>query len=89
MSTNVRIRGRALQAIRARHRRDNPLCVMCLAKGIVRAWTQLDHIVPIEDGGADSDDNRQGLCDECHDLKTAQDMGYIVKPVIGADGWPL
>ena len=89
MSTNLRIRGRALQRIRERHRQEHPLCVWCQKQGRVRAWTQLDHIVPMDAGGADDDDNRQGLCDECHELKTAQDMGYIVRPVIGKDGWPL
>jgi 5-methylcytosine-specific restriction protein A len=88
MSTNTRIRGRALQAIRARHRSHNPLCAMCQAKGIVRAWTELDHVEPMEDGGADSDENRQGLCVECHRLKTAIQRGYTQQPRIGADGWP-
>jgi 5-methylcytosine-specific restriction protein A len=88
MSTNVRIRGRHLQAIRARHRSENPLCAMCQAKGIVRAWTELDHIVPMEQGGSDSAHNRQGLCAECHRLKTAIDMAYTLKPTIGVDGWP-
>lgn len=89
VSTNTRIRGRALQAIRTRHRRANPFCEHCQTQGRYRPWTQLDHIVPIDAGGKDDDDNRQGLCDECHDAKTRDDMGYLPpKPTIGADGWP-
>ena len=89
MSTNVRIRGRELQRIRTRYQHANPLCVLCQAKGIVRAWTELDHIVPLGPaGGADTDDNRQGLCALCHDLKTRLEMGYRERVSIGADGWP-
>ena len=60
--------------VRARWRKSRPLCVSCEAKGIVRLWTQLDHIVPLFKGGADDDSNRQGLCDECHAAKTGKDM---------------
>ncbi len=65
---------------------------MCLAKGRPRAATQLDHIVALDNGGKDFDedpDNAQGLCDECHKVKTAKDMGYTRRPTIGADGWPI
>lgn len=79
MSTNERIRGRQLQAIRADHFRLHPLCVWCKRDGRTRAATQLDHIVPIFKGGADIPSNRQGLCDSCHALKTAQDLGYSAK----------
>lgn len=89
MSTNKRIRGRELQAIRGRHYRRDPLCVRCRELGIVKLWTQLDHIIPVEDGGPDTDENRQGLCVEHHREKTAKDQGYRLKPVIGLDGYPL
>lgn len=65
-----RIRGRALQGIRRRHFEQQPLCVRCKSKGRVVAATQVDHAKPLWDGGADTDDNRQGLCDACHDAKT-------------------
>ena len=90
MSTNKRQRGRKLQAIRLRHFRDNPLCVMCEAQGRVRIWTILDHIIPVYKDGPDTPDNKQGLCDECNRIKTAQDMGYEHRPKVttGPDGWP-
>lgn len=72
-----RIRGRQLQAIRARVLSANPLCVACQAKGISTAATQVDHIAALGLGGSDDandDTNRQGLCDECHAAKTAEDM---------------
>lgn len=83
-----RIRGRRLQAIRSRLLRANPLCVMCSARGIYRAATQVDHVVALANGGADDDSNRQGLCDDCHAVKTAHDLGYSVKGC-AVDGSPI
>lgn len=71
-----RIRGAALQAIRERRFRENPLCVGCQAKDppVRRVWTELDHKVPLHLGGAETDANRQGLCAECHEEKTAREQ---------------
>lgn len=43
-----------------------------------RASTQADHIKPIAEGGANTLDNGQGLCDPCHDAKTRREAqrGY-------------
>ena len=87
-----RIRGRQLQAIREEHFRMRPLCVRCRAQGHVALATQLDHIVALVNGGVDSFDpfeNRQGLCDPCHLIKTAEDLGHAQRPTIGADGYPV
>jgi 5-methylcytosine-specific restriction protein A len=83
-----RIRGRKRVAIRAAVLSANPLCVMCEAKGRPEPATQVDHIIALVNGGTESDDNRQGLCDACHRDKTASDLGHRRKPQIGADGWP-
>lgn len=84
-----RIRGRRLQRIRADHFRLHPLCVRCVERGIVRAATQLDHRVALVNGGTDTPDNRQGLCDDCHETKTREDLGQRIRPSIGVDGWPV
>lgn len=86
-----RIRGRALQRIRAEHFSRHPLCVVCHAAGRLEVATELDHIVPLFMGGADVDANRQGLCASCHAQKTARDLGHEYRPRvrIGADGWPV
>jgi 5-methylcytosine-specific restriction protein A len=89
MSTNKRIRGRKLQEIRQAHFRMQPLCVQCLKLGRTSVATQLDHIVALVNGGQDVADNRQGLCDACHDLKTAQDLARIAPRRIGLDGFPV
>ena len=52
----------------------NPLCVMCEAKGLVTAATELDHIVPLCKGGPDTTENCQPLCTACHKQKTLGDI---------------
>ncbi len=50
----------------------DPLCVLCLRKGIVVPSTEADHI----DGNNRnlSYDNGQGLCKGCHSAKTAREQ---------------
>lgn len=55
-------------------RLKNPLCIECLANGIVRKADVVDHIVELKD---DWDkrldwDNLQSLCHEHHNIKTAK-----------------
>lgn len=83
-----RLRGRAAVARRKRFFDDNPLCVHCRARGVVRIWTQLDHIIALDNGGEDVDSNLQGLCDECHQIKTAKDMGFVQRDGADASGLP-
>lgn len=61
-----RLRGAVLAA--------EPRCVRCLAAGRVRLATEVDHIVPLDQGGARLDpENLQPLCHSCHVQKTAED----------------
>lgn len=83
-----RIRGRRLQAIRERVLTGNPLCVACEAAGRVTAATQVDHIVALANHGADEETNLQGLCDECHRIKTAADLGYTLQSGCDDSGNP-
>lgn len=54
------------------HLAAHPLCVMCEAAGVVRAAAEVDHVVPIEQGGDIwSGDNLQALCKPHHSAKTA------------------
>ena len=46
---------------------EQPICAHCGQ----RVAQVLDHIVPLADGGTDTPENRQGLCVECHTVKTA------------------
>ena len=83
-----RIRGRALQTLRHRLLSDDPLCVMCKARGLARRATELDHIVALANGGGNEEENLQGLCSECHEVKTLADLGHKQRMEIGEDGWP-
>lgn len=47
-----------------------PLCAECKRQGRVALATQRDHIVPLEEGGADDSTNEQGLCHDCHEAKS-------------------
>ena len=69
----------------------NPLCVRCAEQGRVTLWQELDHTVAMNNDGPDTDDNRQGLCRECHRIKTAEDFGRAAREQIsiGSDGWPV
>ena len=65
-----------MQAIRKHVLAASPLCVMCKASGRVTLATEVDHIVALVNGGEDGPRNMQGLCQPCHQSKTAQDCGY-------------
>lgn len=58
-------------------------CSVALRRG------EVDHIIPLKDGGTEDDSNCQLLCTDCHLVKTRKDMGYKAKPAIGLDGIPL
>jgi 5-methylcytosine-specific restriction endonuclease McrA len=97
---SARLRGGALQRHREEYFRLHPLCERCFAKEprVLTLAVVLDHRVALSNGGPDFDEpggeaNKQGLCNECHVLKTREDVGYrLDKPVarrIGLDGWPV
>ena len=74
-TTRKRIRGTTLQNIRKAHFARFPLCVRCLAMTPPRTTlaVELDHVIPLHQGGIDSLDpfeNRAGLCAECHLAKS-------------------
>lgn len=80
-----RMTGRALQERRLRLWSSNPHCVGCGALTVFPYGFELDHKVPLFQGGADTDENCQILCvyqDElgrkagCHATKTAVDLGF-------------
>lgn len=51
-------------------KRDGGICQACLP-GAVHAGTEVDHIVPKEEGGTDDDANLRTICSAAHKLKTA------------------
>ena len=55
----------------------NPLCAECQGRGILKAATVVDHVIPHKgDSGLFWDEsNWQALCKRCHDKKTARSDG--------------
>ncbi len=54
---------------------DQPYCVGYEGVQCYQPSAEVDHIVPIEDGGEPYDrDNLQGLCKACHSKKTFDDV---------------
>ena len=53
----------------------DPLCVECAKHGVVEASTHVDHITPLAQGGTNEMSNLQGLCETCHNKKTATHDG--------------
>lgn len=68
-----RIRGRALQHLRAKLFARQPWCVLCLKAG---RWTRpsiRDHTIPLAEGGRDDATNEQAICAECNRDKTREE----------------
>lgn len=76
MSVTPRLRGRAAVTQRDRRLDLFPLCAHCLLEGITKATDEIDHIKRLKDGGADTDDNCQGLCFRHHKIKTGREAGH-------------
>lgn len=52
----------------------DPICEECRSRGLVTEATVVDHIVPINEGGAALDlRNLQSLCDACHNRKSGRE----------------
>jgi len=86
-----RLRGGANQARRRRWFARHPLCVACEKRGLVVEATELDHVIPLGQGGADDASNLQGLCRACHAIKSVGEQDAAVgiafpewlQPVLG------
>ena len=52
-----------------------PNCEECERKGVTRAATEVDHIIPIAYGGSElAMGNLQSLCHSCHSRKTMTEL---------------
>lgn len=71
IASTPRMRGRAWMVRRARWLSSNPLCCMCESSGHVTAATEVDHIIPLCNGGQDDESNYQSLCSNHHKAKSA------------------
>lgn len=69
--STLRVRGRPWRRLRARILAAQPLCVHCERAGRVTLATELDHRVPLSQGGTDDPANLDPICSDCHQAKTA------------------
>ena len=72
---------------RERRLRLYPLCGPCLEAGRTTPTEEIDHVIELELGGPDTDENCQGICRPCHVAKTNKNI-YGHKSY-GLDGWPI
>src|SRR5262245_28930556 len=71
----IRIRGSRLMAIRAEQLKREPLCRPCSKEEPPRyvQGVEVDHVIPLWEGGLDIQSNRQTICLRCHAAKTAEE----------------
>lgn len=92
-SRQARGYGRAHEKMRAVVLDEEPLCRPCLSAGLSTPAVIADHIIPKAEGGDDARTNYQGICKDCHDLKTEAERlracgSARVRRAVGIDGWP-
>ena len=49
---------------------EEPICRVCLERGLQVASDEVDHVVPLAWGGRDDRPNKQALCTPCHEAKS-------------------
>jgi 5-methylcytosine-specific restriction enzyme A len=75
---------------RAAHLAREPLCRACKALGRVTPGREVDHVIPIAQGGdRTAQDNLQSLCSPHHRDKTAREQGKIIRMGCDENGIPL
>ena len=53
---------------------DEPICIYCKADGIIQESQVVDHVIPIELGGSQTDrNNLQGICTSHHNSKSSHE----------------
>ena len=85
-SADKRWSGRKLVEWRKSILMREPLCRHCQEAGRVTLAQEIDHIIPLEDGGTYDSENAQPLCRACHVVKTAKDRGYKARSTFDVSG---
>jgi 5-methylcytosine-specific restriction protein A len=83
-----RTRGRKWMEIRRQLLSAHPCCVMCQRNGKIRLAVEVDHKIPLHQGGTDDMENLQGLCKEHHYKKSCEEQGKTYRSRVGKDGVP-
>lgn len=61
---------RTVERIKAR---DKGLCQPHLREGLIHIGHECDHVVPLSQGGSDTDTNLEWVCRDYHSAKTARE----------------
>lgn len=69
--------GRNWQKVRAQVLVVEPCCRVCAERGLVVLATDVDHDIPLADGGTNEGSNLVPLCHSCHSTKTAKQDGGL------------
>lgn len=67
--------GPAWRAISKQHLKDHPYCVICGQTAV-----EVDHIIPLSQGGTHEPGNRRSLCKPHHSQRTAREGGGFGNP---------
>jgi 5-methylcytosine-specific restriction endonuclease McrA len=79
-SDNAFYHSAAWRKLRKWYIQQNPICVRCEAKGIIKEANVVDHINPILLRGQKLDaENLQSLCTSCHNSKSAKERRTITR----------
>ena len=74
VAETARTRGGSWMRIRAKWLREHPMCCKCQEEGALGiVATELDHVIPLSQGGRDDESNYQSLCYSHHKAKTAEE----------------
>ena len=65
--------GRQWKKNRALYISKHPLCEACEKAGQLVPATEVHHIIPLDKGGSNADENLQALCKPCHSRHTLND----------------
>lgn len=60
--------------------RDGRLCQPCRRADRLTLATEVDHIVPLCEGGSDDDANLEAICRPCHGVKTQAEAARARRP---------
>lgn len=72
-SSVPRIGGRQLQRLRQELFSREPFCRPCFERGRRMLAVIRDHIIPLAEGGTESRENTQPLCQACSDAKSQRE----------------
>ena len=65
--------GHSWRKVRNHFIQQHPLCAHCLKNGEATLAQEVDHILPLSQGGTHDESNLQSLCKSCHSRKSAKE----------------